>query len=101
MLFVEKKIYFQSDSNQYRGLFNYTSAVNLVEDLKVAEGIDLKKELWENFIRSKQTNLNDLTNSRYYFYLEWVEFLEFICRIGLTYGKQLSRTNETSGLSDI
>ena len=53
-------------------------------------------DLRECFIFSKQTNLEDLRNPGYYNYLEWVEFLEFMCRVAMAYAKQKIADGDTN-----
>ena len=67
------------------GSFTHTSASNMVDNL--SDQIDLGLNLYDDFIRSKQTNLKDLDNPNYYKNLEFVEYLELICRIALRYGR--------------
>ena len=90
MIFTEKSIYFnRTEDGFYPGHFSYTSAINLVDQLRITEpGVDIHLQLRENFIRSKQTNIND-SQKEFYTYLEFMEFLEFVCRTAISYGKQL------------
>jgi len=38
-------------------------------------------------VYSKQTNYYDLSESNYYFSLQFIEFIEFICRFSIAYSE--------------
>ena len=68
-----------------------TSAVNLVEGLTDEDNFILDTR--QCFVYSHQTNIDDLVESQRYLSLEWIEFLEFVCRVAVSYGQKQIKVN--------
>lgn len=72
-----------------------TSAFNLVNSVSNYFGNgDIIKNTRECFTYSKQTNLSDLAKPEFYRHLQWVEFLEFICRASFSYARKEAAAGE-------
>ena len=101
MIYSEKKIFKVKGPQKHNwdvGQFYYQSCLNLLDELTTGPSKKTKTDvddadnnfisnIIECFVYSHQTNLEDLTKCELYEKLEFVEFLEFICRVAISYGK--------------
>ena len=92
LLFDNKRALFEFFL-EYREIpvgFTYRSATRLLNPLDddAFDGAQLIPEMQRVFYISKMTNLKDREDKQRYFYLVYVEFLEFICRVGIELWKK-------------